>query len=276
MADNEREPLENRVQKAILHESFLRWESAIIISLALLLAVISNTTDFLSIIAPWMWLLGGVLAEAGLVYSSVTDPEFGRQVVAKLLRDDFHPERLGDKRLQQQMNEALDYRGRIETAIREKDDSMLKDELSQTAVQIDEWLEHIYGLARRIDKYQQEQKLLARDHKRAQTRIQQLESELALETDTAVREQIEVTLSSLHRQITTLDNLESTIQRAELQLENSLSHLGTIYSQTMLAGAKDIDSSRARRLRHEIAEEVTELNDMLLAMDEVYTAESNT
>lgn len=276
MAENEHEPLENRVQKAILQESFLRWESAVIISLALLLAVISNNTDFLSIISPWMWLLGGALAEAGLVYSSVTDPEFGRQVVAKLLRDDFHPERLGDKRLQKQMNEALDYRSRIETAIREKDDSMLKDELSQTAVQIDEWLEHIYGLARRIDQYQQEQKILGRDHKRANTRIQQLESELALETDTAVREQIEVTLNSLRRQITTLDNLGNTIQRAELQLENSLSHLGTIYSQTMLAGAKDIDSSRARRLRHEIAEEVTELNDMLLAMDEVYTAESNT
>jgi hypothetical protein len=43
----------------------------------------------------------------------------------------------------------------------------------------------------------------------------------------------------------------------------------------MLAGAKDIDSSRARRLRHEIAEEVTELNDMLVAMDEVYQAEGN-
>jgi hypothetical protein len=43
----------------------------------------------------------------------------------------------------------------------------------------------------------------------------------------------------------------------------------------MLAGAKDIDSSRAQRLRHEIADEVTELNDMLLAMDEVYTAESD-
>ena len=275
MAENEHEPLENRVQKAILQESFLRWESAVIISLALLLAVISNTIDFLSIIAPWMWLLGGVLAEAGLVYSSVTDPEFGRQVVAKLLRDDFHPERLGDKRLQQQMNEALDYRSRIEATIREKDDTLLKDELHQTAVQIDEWLEHIYGLARRIDKYQQEQKIIGRDRKRAETRIHQLEAELALETDTAVREQIEVTLNSLRRQTTTLDNLENTIQRAELQLENSLSSLGTIYSQTMLAGAKDIDSSRARRLRHEIADEVTELNDMLLAMDEVYLAESN-
>jgi hypothetical protein len=90
-----------------------------------------------------------------------------------------------------------------------------------------------------------------------------------------VRQQIEVTLESLHRQMATLDNLGNTIQRAQLQLENSLSNLGTIYSQTMLAGAKDIDSSRAQRLRHEIADEVTELNDMLLAMDEVYTAESD-
>jgi hypothetical protein len=42
----------------------------------------------------------------------------------------------------------------------------------------------------------------------------------------------------------------------------------------MLVDAKDIDSGRARRLRQEIAGEVTELNDILLAMDEVYTAEN--
>jgi hypothetical protein len=275
MAENKRETLDKRVQKAILNESFFRWESAVIISLALILAVISNSTDFLSLVPSWIWLLGGAVAEGALVYSSITDPEFGRQVAEKLLHDDFHPERLGDKRLQQQMNEALDYRSRIEAAIREKDDTLLKDELSQTAVQIDEWLEHIYGLARRIDKYQQEQKILARDRTRAETRIQQLVSEQALETEPAVRAQIDVTLESMRRQLATLDNLENTIQRAALQLENSLSNLGTIYSQTMLAGAKDIDSSRARRLRHEIAEEVTELNDMLVAMDEVYQAEGN-
>lgn len=274
MAENERLPLKERVQKALFQESFFRWESAVIISLALILAVASNNFDILNVIPAWVWLLGGAVAEGALVYSSMTDPEFGRQVVAKLLRDDFHPERLADKHLQQQVNEALDYRSRIEATIREKSDTLLKDELSQTAEQIDEWLEHIYGLARRIDTYQKEQKILSRDRTRAETRVQQLEQEVARETSPAVREQIAVTLESLRRQLVTLDNLENTIQRAELQLENSLSSLGTIYSQTMLAGAKDIDSSRARRLRHEIADEVTELNDMLLAMDEVYTAES--
>jgi hypothetical protein len=275
MSENGRPSLEERAQKAILQESFYRWESAVIISLALLLAVLSNNVEFLNVIRPWMWLLGGLIAEAGLVYSSLSDPKFSQKVVEKLLHHDFQPERLQDKHLQEQIKEALDYRSRIGAAIRERNDTMIRDELSQTAAQIDEWLEHIYSLAQRIDKFQQEQKIVARDRKRAEIRIQQLEKELALETDTAVRQQIEVTLGGLRRQIATLDSLESTIQRAELQLENTLTHLGTIYSQTMLAEAKDIDSSRARRLRHEIAEEVTELNDMLVAMDEVYTAEGS-
>ena len=51
------------------------------------------------------------------------------------------------------------------------------------------------------------------------------------------------------------------------------SNLGTIYSQTMLVDVKDIDSGRAKRLRQEISEEVNELQDLILAMDEVYAAQ---
>jgi hypothetical protein len=49
--------------------------------------------------------------------------------------------------------------------------------------------------------------------------------------------------------------------------------MGTIYTQVTLMGAKDIDSGRSRRLRLEISEEVTELSDVLAAMDEVYATE---
>jgi hypothetical protein len=70
----------------------------------------------------------------------------------------------------------------------------------------------------------------------------------------------------------TLEKLSDTIRRAELQLETSISQLATIYSQTMLVDAKDIDSSQARRLRLEISDEVDEIQDILLAMDEVYAS----
>ncbi len=269
MADKEKQTLQQRAQKAILTESFFRWESAVVISLALLLAVVSSL-GMVDILPAWAWLLGGLGAEAALVYSSLTDPEFSRKVVANLLRDDFRPERLRDKGLQRQINQALDYRSRIEKAIRERDDMMLKDELTETAVQIDDWLENIYDLARRIDRYKAEKAVLQRDQKRASQRMGELQGRLQQETDTAVKNQIQVTLDGLRRQLETIEKLENTIQRAKLQLENSLTALGTIYSQTMLVDAKDIDSGRAKRLRQNIREEVTELNDVLLAMDEVY------
>jgi hypothetical protein len=270
MANKSREALEKRVQKAILQESFLRWESAVVIALTLLLAVFGS--NFVEFIPAWVWLIGGIGAEALLVYSSLTDAEFGRKVVASLLQHEFKPERLRDKNLQLQINRALDYRSRINQAIRSQGDSLLKDELSQAAGQIDAWLENIYDLAQRIDRYQKDQELLKRDHERAKKRSAELTNELKRENDTAVKTQIQATLEGIQQQLTTLETLENTIQRAELQLENTLTHLGTIYSQTMLVDAKDIDSGRARRLRQEIVEEVTELNDVLLAMDDVQSA----
>lgn len=266
-----REAIQKRAQRAIIQEAFLRWESAVVISLTLLMAVFAP--NFIELIPWWAWLAGGAVAEAALVFSSMSDPEFGRQVVARLLRNEYKPEMLQDKHLQKQMNEALDYRSRIEKGIREREDSLLKDELSQTAGQIDEWLENIYDLARRIDRYQQEKKILERDRTRTEARIAQLQQELSQENNTAVQQQIQATVNSLQRQLSTINTLEDTIQRARLQMESSLAHLGTIYSQTMLVDAKDIDSGRARRLRQEIADEVTELGDMLLAMDEVYRME---
>jgi hypothetical protein len=79
-------------------------------------------------------------------------------------------------------------------------------------------------------------------------------------------------MENLQRQHNTILQLENTMERAQLQLETTLSSLGTIYSQTMLVGAKDIDSGRAKRLRQEISEEVQELDNILVAMDEVYAS----
>ena len=172
------------------------------------------------------------------------------------------------------MEDALDYRTRVNAAIRERRDTVLKDNLTSTANQIDEWLESIYNLARRLDRYKQEKDILDRDKKRAHARIDQLSRRLIEEDDPAVRDQINETVVGMQRQIDTIDALENTMQRAELQLETTMTALGTIYSQTMLVGAKDIDSGRAKRLQQDIAAEVTELDDVLIAMDEVYASGS--
>ena len=133
-------------------------------------------------------------------------------------------------------------------------------------------MENIYNLAQRLDRHDQERELLHRDYKHASQRIKELDKKLGREKDEAVANQIELTLGSLRRQVETIESLENTMKRAELQMDNTLSALGTIYSQAMLVDAKDIDRGRAQRLQQEIAEEVTDLSDILSAMDEVYAA----
>jgi len=270
MSEETKEPLEKRAQKAMLQHAFLRWESAMVIALTLLLTVFAPQISSVSFLPSWVWLLGGLIAESLLVYSSYTDPETGRKVVAEMLENEFEPQRLADKKLQSQVEEALDYRSRISAAIKERQDSVLKDSLIETAAEIDEWLVGIYSMARRLDRYRQEKEVLERDKNRAAERIRQLEARADVETDPAVKEQIAVTTEGMRRQISTIEALDKTMDRANLQLENSLAALGTIYSQTMLVDAKDIDSGRAKRLGQDIREEVQELDNILVALDEVY------
>jgi len=274
MANKTRESLEKRAQKAMLQHAVFRWESAVVIAITLLLAVFGPQISAVDFVPGWTWLLGGLVAEAALVYSSYTDSETGQKVVAEMLKEDFEPQRLQDEGLQRHVQEALDYRSRITSAIRERRDSVLKDNLMETAGQIDEWLENIYSLAQRLDRYQSEREILERDKKRAIERIRQLDERAQVENDPVVIEQIEVTRDGMRRQIQTIETLDKTMDRAQLQLESTLSSLGTIYSQTMLVGAKDIDSGRAKRLRQDIGEEVEELDSILLAMDEVYASGS--
>jgi hypothetical protein len=270
MAKDSQQSLEERAQRAILQYAVFRPESAIVIALTILLSFFAP--EFVNV-PWWVWLGGGVAGEAALIYSSLTDPDAHRRVVANMLKDEFHPERLQDDRLQQQVQDAFDYRGRITAAIRERRESVLKDHLADTARQLDEWLEEVYSLAQRLDRYQAERSLHARNRERAEERLVELRKQLDDETAPAVRREIQYNVESLERQLETIDELENAMQRARLRLENTLTAMGTIYTQTMLVGAKDIDSGRAKRLRQEIGEEVSELNDVLAAMDEVYAAE---
>lgn len=270
MTEEAKEPLEKRAQRAMLQHAFLRWESAVVIALTLLLTVFGPRLDAVSFLPAWVWLLGGLVAEALLVYSSYTDPETGRKVVAEMLENEFEPQRLTDKKLQSQVEQALDYRSRITAAIRERQDSVLKDSLTETATEIDEWLVSIYSMAQRLDRYRLEKEVLERDKNRAAERIRQLEARSDIETDPEVKKQIAVTTEGMKHQIGTIQALEKTMDRANLQLESTLAALGTVYSQTMLVGAKDIDSGRAKRLSQDIHEEVQELDNILVAMDEVY------
>jgi hypothetical protein len=283
MSNEKRKTLEERARRAILQYAFFRPESALVLAGTIVLTALSILAGSLSdpgliveafASIPWFaWLVGGLLGEAAIVYSSLTDAEAHARVVAAMLEDEFQPARLQSKDLQEQVREAFQYRSLITGALQERRDSVLKDQLADTAVQLDDWLEEVYGLAQRLDRYRRERGLHRQNWERGQQRMSELNQLLQRESNPELQKDIQYNIASLQRQLDTIEQLENAMERARLRLENTLTAMSTIYTQTMLVGAKDIDSGRARRLRDEIAEEVNELADVLTAMDEVYSDE---
>lgn len=260
--------LEKQVQRAIFEYAFLRWESAGIISATIFLA--------LSLFPDWLWigsLLFGLIGEATLVYSSITDPETRRrirsQVIEKRIKN-IHPERLHDRVLQQKVKKAIDYYKGIEAAKREGSDNIIKKHLSETTSQIGEWLCNIYGLAQRLDRFQEEKKGLELDKKEVNTRIHRLQQQLQTEHDLKTKQQFQQTLEGRRLHLETLERLENIIKHAELQLERALSDLGTIYSQTILIEARDMDSEQMTKLRQEITQKATWLGDFISEISDLY------
>jgi hypothetical protein len=267
-----RQEIEKRATREMLIHSFFDWKSAIVLALVILLSFGTWLAGRAQVAPMWtiaVWPIFGLISELALAWSNLNDPEFGRRVVADMLTEEFNPRKLQSKDLQRWVNGALDYRGRIEANIRQTRDGVLKDHLLDVADEIENWIENVYKIADRLDHYRSDS-IIRRDRQSVPVRIANLKKDLNQESDPDVRAQIQSTLQNKQTQLTHLEQLDNAMQRAELQLESTLSALGTVYSQTLLVGAKDIDSGRAKRLRQDIADQVTGLEDLLVAMDEVY------
>jgi hypothetical protein len=85
-----------------------------------------------------------------------------------------------------------------------------------------------------------------------------------------VKQDIQDTIARRQEQIQTLKNLDNAMDRAELQLENTLTALGTVYSQMLLLETRDVDSAKTQRLSDSIADQLTSLTDIQTSLDEAY------
>lgn len=264
--------LRSRALRAMLSHAFFRWESAI--TIAVFFIILPTLTLFLGPswipwLPWWIWLLAGAVAEAVIVWASLTDEATAAQVVAEMFRRQFDPRTIRQTQLRDRVEKALEYRGRIEKVVQRTQKGVLREHLAETARQITTWIEQVYALARRLDAYESDP-VLKQDLRSVPLAIKNFYSRLDLEDDGAVQAQLRETIASKEAQWANLQRLQNTMEKAEYQLENTLAAMGTVYAQLQLMGAKDVDSGRAQRLREDIAEQVAALQDVLETMDEVY------
>ncbi|MBN1284348.1 MAG: hypothetical protein JXB47_03020 [Anaerolineae bacterium] len=178
------------------------------------------------------------------------------------------PEPTEDLYIRARLEKALVYRASIDDLTRRVSGAK-RALLEEAAAEMDKGIEAIRSLARRAGSLKSNPVVLG-DIKTAPKVIAQMEERLAAEQDPDVYAELERALRSKRMQLHNLRHLESVTTRADIQIDNMLAAMGTLYAQMQLIDAQDIDSSSARRLFDDVSEQVEKTQDMIYAMEEVY------
>jgi gas vesicle protein len=174
---------------------------------------------------------------------------------------------ISDAAVQAQLDRALSYQSQMNRLVQQAANAAGKSRLQKVAQQVEAWVNSIEKLARQIDLCQHDS-LIRQDREAVPKIIQELETRLAAETDEANRTELERTLGNLQKQQASLEQLRSLANRAEIQIESTLSALGTIYSQ-LLTRQSVSHIADYGQLSAKIDEEVQRLQDHLEALQEV-------
>ncbi len=185
---------------------------------------------------------------------SVTTPSVTRQ---RLMSDHLRTYLEKAQAYQKQIGELTSHRLDIDTNTRLKG---LTDNVS-------EWAEAIASLIGRVDDFQRNI-LIHQDLEQVPQSITSLKARLSEENDPGLRLELEQSLANRQKQLAALQHLQTTMQRAEIKIERTLSSLGTIYSQ-ILTGQSTDQVADYSHLSVEAEEEVRVLQDYLEALEEV-------
>ena len=261
-----RTDIEQRALGAMLSNAFFTWPSAV--NAGFFLAMFFLVQLPFTFWQPWMWLLAGVITEVVYLVATLTDPKAGSEAVQRMLTEKYSPASIHNTIARQRLQKALDYKDQIDKFVGQQGGA-LKASLEQTASDINDMIGLIYRLARKIDTFEmyaqtnQNRNTVASD-------IISLKKRLSIETDAGIKGELSEGVRIKQQLLDQLDQIDSTAKRAEIQMDNTLTQLSTMYAQMQVIDSKDLDSGRAQRLRQDIREQISALSDTISAMDDVY------
>lgn len=265
MAD---ETLRQRALGAVLRNAVFSWQVAFTIVFTLILYVGQvDVANILPIWQDWMWLAGGAAAAIAFILATLTDPQAAQEAITREFEKQYDLGRIRGSVARKHVRDALEYRRNMVTLAKQAKGS-LKTHLLNTVEDINDWIGHMYELALHIDAFE-DNDLVERDRKVVPQQIEKVRQRIQVERDPAVKSDLERQAVQLQQQLDNLNATVNSVKRAEIQLESTLSSLGTIYAQMARLGSKEVDSARAQRMRLEIQDEVSSLQDTIEAMDEV-------
>jgi hypothetical protein len=178
-------------------------------------------------------------------------------------------ERVGalDTALAAHLARAKEYQREIGKLAQTSKNPVRTERLKQLVGQFDGWVKDVETMAQRVQGMRLSP-LVQQDLKAVPESIRSLAGRLATETDPRVRQSLEQTLIARQGQLQALEKLQSTSRHAEVQLENTVASLGTIYSQA-LANHSTNHVADFQHLASDVDVRVRSLRDELMAIEEV-------
>lgn len=260
-----------KTHEAVETYALFRPESAIIIALTLILTSFSLMGASWIPGKWWMWLIAGIIAEALLIFNTLRDSETVETIEEDLFLQQLQPERIRSKSLRAKVNQALEYHLLILKEIDERD-LKLSSELFALIEKLDSWILMIYKLAQNLDSYQLDP-ILNRDLTQVPTELRELKQKLRYE-DGKVRLELEKAIASKEKQLNSLLQVKDSLERAEIQIDHTLTAMGTVYSQILQLSSQSTKQEQTGQLQHEIFEQIEVLENMNLQMEKIPVTES--
>lgn len=266
--------LRQRTFGNMLANAILTPLSGVIVAAGILLLGLGVRVPILDLPAV-AWLAALVPLWVLVVGAKVLDRSAGEKAAAQALREEYDLEKIESAHLRDIVRRATDYRERIDQVVAKAGEGAFTVRMQDVSNQVEQWVGRIYALAQKVDAYRLND-VIQKDTKSIPQSIGQLKIRMTQERDESVKAEIANAIHQRQGQLNMLEALDATMDKAELQLENTLTALGTVYSQMLLIDARDVNSARTQRLRDNITEQMAGLNDVITSMNDVYELPART
>ena len=168
-------------RRALLSYALFRWESAAILALTLILVVL--VPDPFQGALPawrwWFWLVLGVLAETGIVLTTLGDPDVRAQVASERVRARLAPAMIANVDYRQIAEQALHHRTEFELMFQHTRRKAEREPLRHVVQDATHWTASIVRLAQRLDDHPDQNHVPAQAESLLQDSLRALETTYA-------------------------------------------------------------------------------------------------
>lgn len=263
------------IKHAILADTFFSRPSLAIMAATMLVTVL------VVVVFHPIWLVAatvtisvmaaGLIVEISWLWVNLANEQRQINAIAKHLpaKTTFSLNNIHDERLKAKLLKALRYWWLINDKISTLPPGPIQKRVTITHSYVTRWLETVYTLACQADKLLLDT-IIRQDLQNVPAIIKRYEEMLLHEQDPALQPQLEQTLAHRRQQLQTLQSVQHKLKQVHYKLDGTLSALGMVYSQLILATEGEQQGTQISRLQADVTEEIDRLQDLIEAMDEVY------